>query len=145
MSQSTATNPPATPADDLSVFVAQPDHPAVKPELSGCAERSALCSHLKPAPQSEPRGVCMAMTILVVDDSVTMVLSLKTTLAMSGFVVETAANGQEALRKLQSGLKPNLIITDINMPVMGGMDLIKNARAMPGLRFVPILTLTTKS
>ena len=87
----------------------------------------------------------MAMTILVVDDSVTMVLSLKTTLAMSGFEVETAGNGQEALRKLQSGLKPNLIITDINMPVMGGMDLIKNARAMPGLRFVPILTLTTES
>jgi two-component system chemotaxis response regulator CheY len=87
----------------------------------------------------------MAMTILVVDDSVTMVLSLKTTLAMSGFEVETAGNGQEALKKLQSGLKPNLIITDINMPVMGGMDLIKNARAMPGLRFVPILTLTTES
>ena len=87
----------------------------------------------------------MAMTILVVDDSVTMVLSLKTTLAMSGFEVETAGNGQEALRKLQSGLKPNLIITDINMPVMGGMELIKNVRALPGLRFVPILTLTTES
>ena len=51
----------------------------------------------------------MAMTVLVVDDSVTMVLSLKTTLAMSGFEVETAANGQEALKKLQSGVKPNLI------------------------------------
>jgi two-component system chemotaxis response regulator CheY len=87
----------------------------------------------------------MAMTVLVVDDSVTMVLSLKTTLAMSGFEVETAGNGQEALKKLQSGVKPNLIITDINMPVMGGMELIKNVRAMPGLRFVPILTLTTES
>jgi two-component system chemotaxis response regulator CheY len=74
-----------------------------------------------------------------------MVLSLKTTLAMSGFEVETAGNGQEALKKLQSGVKPNLIITDINMPVMGGMELIKNVRAMPGLRFVPILTLTTES
>ena len=87
----------------------------------------------------------MAMTVLVVDDSVTMVLSLKTTLAMSGFLVETAGNGQEALKKLQSGTKPNLIITDINMPVMGGMELIKNVRALPGLRFVPILTLTTES
>jgi len=87
----------------------------------------------------------MAMTVLVVDDSVTMVLSLKTTLAMSGFEVETAANGQEALKKLQSGVKPNLIITDINMPVMGGMELIKNVRAMAAFRFVPILTLTTES
>ncbi len=87
----------------------------------------------------------MAMTVLVVDDSPTMVMSLKTTLAMSGFQVETAGNGQQALERLKSGLKPNLILTDINMPVMGGMELIKNGRALPGLRFVPILTLTTES
>ena len=72
-------------------------------------------------------------------------MSLKTTLAMSGFQVETAGNGQQALERLKSGLKPNLILTDINMPVMGGMELIKNVRALPGLRFVPILTLTTES
>ncbi len=85
------------------------------------------------------------MTVLVVDDSPTMVMSLKTTLTMSGFQVETAGNGQLALDKLKAGLKPNLIVTDINMPVMGGMDLIRNVRALPGLRFVPILTLTTES
>ncbi len=84
------------------------------------------------------------MTVLVVDDSVTMVMSLKTTLVMSGFQVETASNGQAALEKLKSGIKPNLILTDINMPVMGGMDLIRNVRALPGLRFIPILTLTTE-
>jgi two-component system, chemotaxis family, chemotaxis protein CheY len=87
----------------------------------------------------------MAMTVLVVDDSVTMVMSLKTTLAMSGFQVETAGNGQAALEKLKSGVKPNLILTDINMPVMGGMELIRNVRAMSNLRFVPILTLTTET
>jgi two-component system chemotaxis response regulator CheY len=87
----------------------------------------------------------MAMTVLVVDDSATMVLSLKTTLAMSGFQVETASNGKAALEKLQSGIKPNLILTDINMPIMGGMELIRHVRALPGLRFVPILTLTTES
>jgi len=87
----------------------------------------------------------MAMTVLVVDDSVTMVMSLKTTLAMSGFEVATANNGQVALEKLQSGLKPNLIVTDINMPIMGGMEFIRNVRTLPGLRFVPILTLTTES
>ncbi|MGD0801169.1 MAG: response regulator [Terracidiphilus sp.] len=87
----------------------------------------------------------MAMTILVVDDSVTMVLSLKTTLNMNGFEVETANNGQAALDKLKAGLKPNLILTDINMPVMGGLEFIGKARALPGLRFIPILTLTTES
>jgi two-component system chemotaxis response regulator CheY len=87
----------------------------------------------------------MAMTILVVDDSATMLLSLKTSLTMNGFQVETAGHGQAALDKLNSGLKPNLILTDINMPVMGGMELIGKVRAMPGFRFVPILTLTTES
>lgn len=87
----------------------------------------------------------MAMKILVVDDSVTMVMSLKTTLTMNGFEVETASNGQMALDKLQAGMKPNLILTDVNMPVMGGLEFIGKARAMPGLRFIPILTLTTES
>ena len=50
----------------------------------------------------------MAMKVLVVDDSVTMVMSLKTTLTMNGFEVETAHNGQAALEKLNSGIKPNL-------------------------------------
>ena len=87
----------------------------------------------------------MAMTILVVDDSVTMVMSLKTTLTMNGFLVETANNGQAALDKLKSGLKPNLILTDVNMPVMGGLEMIGKVRALPGCRFFPILTLTTES
>ena len=87
----------------------------------------------------------MAKKILVVDDSVTMVMSLKTTLTMSGYEVETAANGQLALEKLQSGIRPNLILTDVNMPVMGGMELIGKVRAMAAFRFTPILTLTTES
>jgi len=87
----------------------------------------------------------MAMKVLVVDDSVTMVMSLKTTLTMNGFDVETANNGQVALDKLKSGTRPNLILTDINMPVMGGLELIGKVRATPGLKFTPIITLTTES
>lgn len=87
----------------------------------------------------------MAMKVLVVDDSVTMVMSLKATLTMNGLEVETAGNGQAALDKLMAGLRPNLILTDINMPVMGGLELIGKVRALPGLKFIPILTLTTES
>lgn len=87
----------------------------------------------------------MAKTILIVDDSATMLMSLKSALSLGGFQVETATNGQVALDKLTAGLKPNLILTDINMPVMGGLEMIGKVRAMPSCRFFPILTLTTES
>ncbi len=87
----------------------------------------------------------MSKTILIVDDSATMIMSIKTTLEMGGYKVESAGDGLQALNKLKTGLKPDLIITDVNMPNMGGMEFIQNARALPGLRFTPILTLTTES
>lgn len=87
----------------------------------------------------------MAKTILIVDDSATMIMSVKLTLEMNGFVVETANDGVQALNKLKSGSKPDLIITDVNMPNMGGLELIRNVRALAGFRFTPILTLTTES
>jgi two-component system chemotaxis response regulator CheY len=82
-------------------------------------------------------------TIFLIDDSATMILSLKSSLEISGFKVETAADGELAMNKLKAGLKPDLIITDINMPKMDGLELIRNARKL--LRFTPILTLTTES
>lgn len=87
----------------------------------------------------------MGKNILVVDDSATMLMSVKNNLEIAGFHVETAGDGVKALSKVKSGYKPDLIITDINMPNMGGMELIQNLRQLPGLRFTPILTLTTES
>ena len=87
----------------------------------------------------------MGKRIMVVDDSATMMMSVKETLEMNGFEIETAGDGLEALGKLKGGYKPDLIITDVNMPNMGGLEFIKNARILPGLNFTPILTLTTES
>ncbi len=87
----------------------------------------------------------MAKTILIVDDSVLMLTSVRGNLEMAGFKVESAEDGVKAMTKLKGGLKPDLIITDINMPNMDGMELIKNVRALPGFRFTPILTMTTES
>jgi len=87
----------------------------------------------------------MSKTIFIVDDSATMLMSVKFFLVSANFTVETASDGVQALSRLKSGLKPDLIITDINMPHMGGMELIKKLRAMPSFRFTPILTLTTES
>lgn len=87
----------------------------------------------------------MAKTIMVVDDSATMLMSLKNSLEIAGFTVQTASDGALALSKLQSGLKPDLIITDINMPNMGGIEFIAKVRSLAGFRFIPILALTTES
>lgn len=85
----------------------------------------------------------MSKTVLIIDDSATMLLSIKTILEMHGFKVEQASNGKQALDKVKAGLKPDLIITDINMPEMDGLEFIKNVR--PILKFTPILVLTTES
>jgi len=87
----------------------------------------------------------MAKTIMIVDDSATMLMSLRSTLEMNGFNVEAASDGQAAADRLSTGARPDLIITDINMPRMGGLDLIRHVRGLPGFRFTPILTLTTES
>lgn len=83
--------------------------------------------------------------IFLVDDSATMLMSLEGVLSKAGYKVEKASNGPEALQKLQSGIKPDLIITDYHMPSMTGTELVKAIRKLPGLQFKPILLLTTDS
>ncbi|MBW4047132.1 MAG: response regulator [Proteobacteria bacterium] len=85
----------------------------------------------------------MSKKILVVDDSAVMLMSVKEALEMAKYVVHTAKDGLEAFIALQGGLRPDLVITDINMPNMNGLEFIKNARTI--LRFTPILALTTES
>jgi two-component system, chemotaxis family, chemotaxis protein CheY len=87
----------------------------------------------------------MPKTIMIVDDSNTMLMSLKNSLEIAGFSVLSASDGALALAALHSGAKPDLIITDINMPNMGGIEFISKARALGGFRFIPILALTTES
>ena len=57
----------------------------------------------------------MAKTIMIVDDSATMLMSLKNNLEIAGFNVETAEDGVKALTRLKGGSKIDLLITDINM------------------------------
>jgi two-component system chemotaxis response regulator CheY len=83
--------------------------------------------------------------ILVLDDSPTMVMSLSRILKNAGYEVETAANGRDGMTKLSSGLKPALILTDLNMPQMDGISFIREARKTAATRFTPIVVLTTES
>lgn len=87
----------------------------------------------------------MGKQILIVDDSVTMRQMVSFTLTSAGFEVVEAGDGQEAVGKLNGGAKPNLVITDLNMPKMDGISLIKAVRAMPTFKLTPVLMLTTES
>ena len=87
----------------------------------------------------------MSKTVLLVDDSATMLMSLKNTLEISGFHVKTAGDGLAALGQVEAGLKPDLIITDINMPRMDGFGLIEHLRKGAIHENRPILVLTTEA
>ncbi len=82
--------------------------------------------------------------ILVLDDSATMVMSLSRILKNAGYVVVTGGDGREGMTKITAGLKPALILTDLNMPNLDGIGFIKEARKNPATRFTPIIMLTTE-
>lgn len=82
--------------------------------------------------------------ILVVDDSSSMRQMVALTLSEDGYDVVEAENGSTALKKLET-LQTSLIITDINMPKMGGIDLIKSVRAESDHKYIPIVVLTTEN
>ena len=86
----------------------------------------------------------MAKTILIVDDSASMRQLVSFTIKEAGFDVLVAENGKDALGKL-GGVKVDMVITDLNMPEMDGITLIKSLRGMAGYKFTPIVMLTTES
>lgn len=82
--------------------------------------------------------------ILAVDDSASMRQMVAFTLKSAGHTVADAADGEQALTiaKAQSF---DLVLTDVNMPVMDGLTLTRELRALPAYRFTPILVLTTEA
>ncbi|MGE0682968.1 MAG: response regulator [Candidatus Binatia bacterium] len=86
----------------------------------------------------------MGKTVLVVDDSTSMRQMVAFTLKGAGFAVVEGGNGQEGLQKLD-GQKVDLVISDLNMPIMNGMDMIRQIRTRAQYKFTPILMLTTES
>lgn len=82
--------------------------------------------------------------ILIVDDSISMRQMINFTLSEEDHQIFEAENGKEAMKKLEE-IKPEIIITDINMPEMNGIELIKAVRGSSSCKFVPIIVLTTES
>ena len=86
----------------------------------------------------------MAKIIMTADDSASIRQMVSFTLKDAGYEVVEAVDGKDALNKLNSA-KINMLITDLNMPNMNGIELIKEARAIPAFKFIPIIMLTTES
>lgn len=86
----------------------------------------------------------MPKCILIVDDSQTVRQVLQLALADAGYEVIEAEDGFDALRKI-SGAQVDMLITDLNMPNMDGLELIKKVREDSQHRFTPIVMLTTES
>jgi len=86
----------------------------------------------------------MAKRVMTVDDSATVRQVLNMTLEGAGYEVVEAVDGKDALVKLAEG-QVDILVTDLNMPNMDGISLIKEVRQSPGNRFMPIIMLTTES
>lgn len=83
-------------------------------------------------------------TIMTVDDSASLRQMVQFVLRDGGYDVIEAVDGLDALAKLK-GRELDLILSDINMPNMTGLELTRQLRAMPEYKFVPIVLLTTES
>ncbi|MDA8231096.1 MAG: response regulator [Magnetospirillum sp.] len=86
----------------------------------------------------------MGKCVLAVDDSKTMRDMVSFTLRGAGYTVVEAENGSAALQAL-NGQKVDVVITDVNMPVMDGITLVKRIRGLPSHTGTPVLILTTES
>lgn len=86
----------------------------------------------------------MNKTILTVDDSASVRMMVSFTLKENGYSVIEAADGKEGLSKMNE-TQVDLVITDLNMPNLDGIGLIRGIRATPENRFTPIIMLTTES
>lgn len=86
----------------------------------------------------------MAKTVLIVDDSASIRQVVAITLKSAGFDVIEACDGRDALSKL-NGQRVHLIISDVNMPNMDGISLLKELKAKAEYKFTPIIMLTTES
>ncbi len=86
----------------------------------------------------------MMKRVMIVDDSSTVRQVLQMTLVEAGYDVVEAIDGEDALRQL-TGNSVDMLVTDLNMPNLDGIGLIKQVRQNIGNRFMPIIMLTTES
>ena len=86
----------------------------------------------------------MGKTIIIAEDSATTRKFLQVAVKLMGHTIHMAEDGQQALEKMGQ-TNPDLLITDLNMPNMDGVELIKNVRATDNFKELPIIVLSSLS
>ncbi|MFQ5901594.1 MAG: response regulator [Thermodesulfobacteriota bacterium] len=87
----------------------------------------------------------MGKSILAVDDSATMLMTISLSLEKEGYTVKTVSRGAEALKLLNSSQRFHVILLDVHMPEMDGITLASEIRKLPNYKFTPIIMVTTES
>jgi len=83
--------------------------------------------------------------ILIVDDSSTVRQELRDGITRAGFTVLEAVNGAEGWDRARENLDVSMVLLDVNMPVLGGLDLLDRLKAEPKTAKIPVLMLTTEA
>ncbi len=86
----------------------------------------------------------MGKLIMIVDDSASLRQVVGIALKGAGYDVVEASDGRDALSKLK-GQKVHLIVSDVNMPNMDGISMVREIKKLPAYKFTPIMMLTTES
>src|ERR1700733_11053670 len=86
----------------------------------------------------------MAKIVLVVDDSSTVRQQVATALKGAGFCIIEAADGAEGLKTLEANRNIDMVVCDVNMPNMNGLEMVEKVKAKPENKTLPILMLTTE-
>lgn len=87
----------------------------------------------------------MSKKILIVDDSVTLRRQVRTTLTRAGFEVVEAADGLEGKARIDADPELAVVICDVNMPRMNGIDMVEQVKSDPAHAELPIVMLTTEA
>lgn len=86
----------------------------------------------------------MLKTILVVDDSATVRQQVTMALKQAGFATLEAADGREGAAQIASNPQIAMVVCDVNMPNMNGLEMVEHVKALPENKALPILMLTTE-
>jgi two-component system chemotaxis response regulator CheY len=123
-----------------------PEAAAIRSQTTAQPDAVRTLLSVTPTDVLEPNAMSAAQqqTILAVDDSASMRQMVRFTLEGAGYKVVQAADGVEALELARNG-PVDLVLTDVNMPRMDGIALVRELRSLDSYKFVPMLVLTTES